>query len=40
MADQIMTVSKDRLVERFGVLAASDMQGLEFAIRIQLGLAS
>jgi mRNA interferase MazF len=39
-ADQIMTVSKDRLTERLGVLAPDQMRAVDMAIRIQLGLAS
>ena len=40
MADQIMTVSKERLTDRLGLLSADEMQGVEMAIRIQLGLAA
>lgn len=39
MADQIMTVAKERLTERMGTLASDDMHGVEFALRVQLGLA-
>lgn len=38
MADQIATVSKKRLQRKIGQLSASDMTGLERAIRVQLGL--
>jgi len=38
MADQIMTVAKDRLTERMGLLDQDDLRGVEMAIRIQLGL--
>ena len=38
MADQIATVSKERLQERFGKLSEKDMNAVERAIRIQLGL--
>ena len=38
MADQITTVSKQRLRSRIGVLSADDMTGVERIIRIQLGL--
>ena len=38
MADQIRTVSKLRLANRFGRLSDRDMQRVERAIRIQLGL--
>ncbi len=40
MADQIMTVSKERLTDRLGLLSADEMRGVEMAIRIQLGLAA
>jgi mRNA interferase MazF len=40
MADQIMTVSKERLTERLGLLSPDEMRGVEMAIRIQLGLAA
>jgi mRNA interferase MazF len=39
MADQIMTVAKERLSERMGVLAPDDIRCIDFAIRVQLGLA-
>jgi mRNA interferase MazF len=38
MADQIMTVTKERLAERMGMLAPDDMHGVDFALRVQLGL--
>jgi mRNA interferase MazF len=38
MADQLTTVSKMRLRERIGSLAAEDMGSLERVIRLQLGL--
>jgi len=38
MADQIATVSRVRLRERLGRLAAEDMAGIERAIRVQLGM--
>lgn len=38
MADQIVTVSKRRLQEKIGRLAASDVSAVERAIRVQLGL--
>lgn len=38
MADQIATVSKERLQERFGKLSEKDMIAVERAIRIQLDL--
>jgi mRNA interferase MazF len=40
MADQIMTVSKERLTGRMGMLSPEDMRGVEMAVRIQLGLAA
>lgn len=38
MADQIATVSKQRLTERLGVLSKEDLREVVRAIRIQLGL--
>jgi mRNA interferase MazF len=38
MADQVTTASKNRLLRRAGALSASDLQALEDAIRVQLGL--
>jgi mRNA interferase MazF len=38
MADQIATVSKQRLKSMVGALAASDIQAVERAMRVQLGL--
>jgi mRNA interferase MazF len=38
MADQITTVSKQRLRNRIGALCPDDMLGVERIIRIQLGL--
>lgn len=40
MADQIMTVSKERLTERMGLLSLQEIHGIEIAIRIQLALAA
>jgi mRNA interferase MazF len=40
MADQIMTVSKERLTDRIGILSPEEMRGVEMAVRIQLGLAA
>lgn len=37
-ADQLATVSKARLKEHMGVLSADDMEAVERAIAIQLGL--
>jgi mRNA interferase MazF len=39
MADQLTTVSKGRLQNRVGRLSEADMQGVEQAIKVQLGLA-
>jgi mRNA interferase MazF len=36
MADQIATVAKERLMDRMGDLASSELDGIERAIRIQL----
>lgn len=38
MADQIATVSKQRLEERIGELTPADMRSVEHAIEIQLGI--
>ncbi len=38
MADQLTTVSKGRLDNRVGRLSTADMQGVEQAIKVQLGL--
>jgi len=38
MADQIATVSKERLKSRLATLSLDDMYAVERAIRIQLGL--
>ena len=38
MADQVSTVSKLRLKERLGLLAPEDMDRVEHAIKVQLGL--
>lgn len=40
MADQIMTVTKERLTERVRVLSPHELHGVDMAIRIQLGLAA
>ena len=40
MADQIATVSKERLLSRAGKLTHSEMQRIERALKIQLGLES
>jgi mRNA interferase MazF len=39
MADQLTTVSKQRLTNRMGRLSGSDLSKVEHAIMIQLGLA-
>jgi mRNA interferase MazF len=38
MADQLATVSKERLFRRAGVLSAADMHKIEDAVKIQLGI--
>jgi mRNA interferase MazF len=40
MADQITTVSKQRLLEFVDLLSSPDMHKVEMAIRIQLGLVA
>ena len=39
MADQLTTVSKRRLMNRMGVISPEDVQKVEHAIEIQLGLS-
>jgi mRNA interferase MazF len=39
MTDQIATVSKHRLLSRMDVVEAADMERVEGALRIQLGLS-
>jgi len=38
MADQLTTVSKQRLGNRMGVLSQDDMRQVERAVKVQLGL--
>jgi mRNA interferase MazF len=38
MADQLATVSKERLFKRAGILSSEDMRKVEEAIRIQLDI--
>jgi mRNA interferase MazF len=38
MADQLTTVSKQRLINQAGVLSYDDMRNLEHAVKVQLGL--
>lgn len=38
MADQIMTVSRECLIERLGLLSPRELHGIEMTMRIQLGL--
>ena len=38
MADQLTTVSKQRLINREGRLASADMRKVERAVKVQLGL--
>ena len=40
MADQIMTVSKERLTACLGLLSPREMHKVEMAMRVQLGLAA
>jgi mRNA interferase MazF len=40
MADQIATVSKQRLKSRIGTLSRQDVQAVERAIAVQLGMPS
>jgi mRNA interferase MazF len=40
MADQLTTVSKHRLDNRVGRLSDADFNGVEWAIRLQLGLTN
>ena len=39
LADQITTVSKQRLTNKMGKMSTSDLQGVERAIKVQLGLS-
>jgi len=38
MADQLTTVSKSRLRKKIGGLSPADLEGIEQAIKVQLGL--
>jgi len=38
MADQLTTVSKRRLSNKFGSLTQADMQKIEHAVKVQLGM--
>ena len=38
MADQLTTVSKQRLMDQEGKLSRQDMRKIEHAVRLQLGL--
>lgn len=40
MADQIMTVSKERLTEQMSQLSPEEMHAVEMAMRIQLGITA
>ena len=40
MADQLTTVSKQRLLNQMGHLSREDIQGVERIVKIQLGLSS
>ena len=37
-ADQIITVSKRRIYKKAGLLSAEDMAGVEYVLKVQLGL--
>jgi len=39
LADQLTTASKARFAGRIGILSREDMEGVERAIRLQLGLS-
>ena len=39
MADQVMTVSKERLIESIGAIRRDDMLNVERALKIQLGIS-
>lgn len=39
LADQLTTASKERLIRRMGTLSRVDLEAVERAIRVQLGLA-
>ncbi len=39
MADQLTTVSKQRLINRAGRLSVRDMEKVEHAVKVQLGLS-
>ena len=38
MADQVMTIAKQRLLNKAGTIAKAEMRQLEHALRVQLGL--
>jgi mRNA interferase MazF len=40
LADQLTTASKQRLVRKAGVLSRADLEAVERAVRVQLGLSS
>lgn len=40
MADQLTTASKQRLVRKAGALSRDDLEAVERAVRVQLGLSS
>jgi mRNA interferase MazF len=40
MADQLTTASKQRLIRKAGVLSHADLEAVERAVRVQLGLSS
>ncbi len=40
MADQLTTASKQRLIRKAGALSREDLEAVERAVRVQLGLSS
>ena len=38
MADQVMTIAKQQLLNKAGTIAKAEMRQLERALRVQLGL--
>jgi mRNA interferase MazF len=40
LADQLTTASKERLIKKAGMLSPTDLDAVEHAIRVQLGISS
>jgi mRNA interferase MazF len=40
MADQLTTASKQRLIRKAGAISRDDLEAVERAVRVQLGLSS